>query len=219
MIQEIKDKESFLSLITENFISTLTSTISEKGNAKILLSGGSSPIELYEIWSSLDLPWEKIHIGLVDERFVDTSDINSNELLIHKHLLKNKAKNACFVGMIHNLGDILVNQEALEKIYQTFYNADYILLGMGDDGHTASIFPNDTNSELAFETEMLTAVTNSPKHPQRRLSCTPKMIQSSPQVVLMMAGEKKRKIFHNSKKQNLPISKISKYIHKTFILL
>jgi len=57
-------------------------------------------LELYEKWSKLDLPWHAIQVGLVDERFVDPTDENSNELLINTHLLKNKAANASFLGMV-----------------------------------------------------------------------------------------------------------------------
>jgi 6-phosphogluconolactonase len=219
MIKEFKDKEKYLSALLEDFSHTVLNAIKKKGFATVLLSGGSSPLEFYERLSTTILPWECIRIGLVDERFVDPTDDFSNEKSLHTHLLKNKASKASFYGMVVSSTDILSNWEIIEKTYSMFIEADYILLGMGEDGHTASIFPNDINSDLTFETNNLSAITNAPKYPIKRITCTPKLIKSSTHVVLVLTGERKKSVYEEAQISQLPVSKFTNHIHQIFIYL
>jgi 6-phosphogluconolactonase len=126
---------------------TLREVIANKGEATLAVSGGKSPIALFKHLSNADLPWEKITITLVDERCVATDDNDSNEKLVRQHLLVNKAKNAAFIGLYQSKYTIT---EMITHLNEHSTNIDVAILGMGEDGHTASIFPECDNLEEAL---------------------------------------------------------------------
>ncbi len=187
-----------IKLIVEN-------AIKEKGKAYLLLSGGSTPLPLYKSIADCDLDWDNIHIGLVDERFVDQSSGFSNEALI-RNVFK-KIKNENFSSMVINQFDLAKNLEEVSLNYTPFIGADVVLLGMGDDGHTASIFPNDPMSELAIQDENPgICYTNSPNHPTKRITCNGSMLSSSSNLFLYFTGLKKLDKFKLAKEEGTPIS-------------
>ena len=109
----------------------LSEAIIKNDFASFIVSGGSSPISIFQDLNNSDLDWSKIKISLVDDRFVDKSHDDSNEKLLHDHLLINNAVIANFVSLKSNFEDVL-------KINKPF---DLMLLGMGEDAHFASLFP------------------------------------------------------------------------------
>ncbi|WP_331346514.1 6-phosphogluconolactonase [Cellvibrio sp. UBA7661] len=120
----------------------LRQSIEERGEATFMVSGGSTPEPLYKALSNSDLDWESIYVALVDERWVDFDHDKSNEAFTVKHLIQNKAVVANLVGMKNSAetaAEGLVDCEAAyQQLAQPF---DITILGMGSDGHTASLFP------------------------------------------------------------------------------
>ena len=191
--------------LTEDIKLIVENAIKKKGKAYLLLSGGSTPLPLYKSIANCDLDWDKIHIGLVDERFVDQSSGFSNEALIKNVFQKLKTSN--FSSMVINQFDLAKNLEDISLNYAPFIGADIVLLGMGDDGHTASIFPNDPMSEQAIKEENVgICYTNSPNHPTKRITCNLSMLTSSSHVFLYFTGLKKLDKFKLAKQEGTPIS-------------
>jgi len=182
--------------------------IKNYGDARILLSGGSTPINLYSSLSQENIDWGKVKVGLVDERFVDQKSNYSNETLIKNNLIKNSAKTAILSSMVCCIDDELLNLEMVRSNYSCFIErTDFTLLGMGNDGHTASIFPNDMESDkLMNSINIGVFTTKAPNYPYNRITCSKEFIAKSNAIVLFFTGEHKFNILKNSNNTNVPIS-------------
>lgn len=119
----------------------LTAAISDKGYASIAFSGGSTPKGLFKELSNKNIDWSNVTITLVDDRWVDTKSSDSNDRLLRENLLQNYAAKATFFSL--KQVDALTEQYLTDLIEQanSFLPLDVVILGMGEDGHTASIFP------------------------------------------------------------------------------
>ena len=137
------DKAQLESTLAEEISQKLKQEINNNGEATLLVSGGSTPKKLYEILSNTEIDWNNVSIGLIDERFVATDTDESNELLIKNTLLKNKAADAKFIGLVFSIKDYEENLNiAISKNTPFYKSITCSILGMGLDGHTASLFPN-----------------------------------------------------------------------------
>ena len=199
-------KEELEDALLQDIKLLISEDITKFGKATILLSGGSTPSGLYRKLSSTQLDWSKVIVGLVDERFVENSSDYSNEKLVKTCFLINEAKNATFIPMIFSADNEALNLLRTNESYAVFNDASVIILGMGEDGHTASLFPKDSDSNKAMDSEQNIYFTNSPINPTRRITCTPKLLLSSKNIFLMLTGENKKEVLFSAAKNKLPIS-------------
>ena len=196
----------------------LSEAIQKKGNATLLLSGGSTPGGVYRLLSDTDLDWSNVTVGLVDERYVGPDSEFSNHLLLNNTLFQNKAQNASFEPMVSNLADYIKNEQEIEAAYRIFTEPDVVLLGMGPDGHTASIFPNDPASLKALDLQSTRLIlnTNAPAHPTQRITCSAALLCRAKHLLLMLTGEQKLEVFEHAEKLKLPIAAFQNHIQKTY---
>jgi 6-phosphogluconolactonase len=178
-----------------------------KGIAKVLLSGGGTPIPVYEMLSDSSLNFSKIEFGLVDDRFVPIQDKASNEGVIRK--IFNNQSDFSLESMVLYPKDYTQSIAHCNQTYLKFIHGDVILLGMGGDGHFASLFPNDESSSkglLANEYGCLG--TNAPSHPTKRISTNLALIESIEHRILLITGKDKLDKLKASSKERTPISYI-----------
>ena len=191
----------------------LQTALDKKGAAVLAVSGGRSPIAFFEALSQKDLDWANIGLTLVDERIVPVNHADSNTGLVREYLLKNKAAAAGWIPMVEENADeaALAPEAAVATALKHYRQPDALVLGMGGDGHTASLFPQapqlDKGLDLANEVPLLhtTPVTA----PHERISMTLAAILNTPAVFLAIQGDEKKKIFDEAAKglnKTFPIS-------------
>lgn len=205
MILEFESKEKMFESLCSKVIEDLKEAINTNGTATLLVSGGSTPKPLFQLVNQSELDWEKVTIGLVDERYVNNTSEFSNENLVINNLVTNLAKKATFIPMVFHSENENLNLDMVKKAYNVFENPTVVLLGMGDDGHTASIFPNDEASTIANSTSELIAITNAPNHPKRRITCSTFLLKNAKHTYLLFTGENKKVILEEAKEKNYPI--------------
>ena len=176
----------------------LTTAIAVRGRASLVVSGGTSPIALFEALRTRPLDWTRVSITLADERWVDLADPGSNEKLVREHLLRDAAADAHFVGLktaaeTPELGAIAA-WELIAGLPRPF---DALILGMGDDGHTASLFPDSPQLARAIDPEAPPGCIGmiSPTAPRARLSLNLAALLDSRQLFLLLSGESKWQVY------------------------
>jgi 6-phosphogluconolactonase len=170
----------------------LRDAVLEQGSATFIASGGRTPEPVYDILARADLPWDKVRVTLTDERWVDVHAAESNERMVRDRLLVERAASAALVPLktAHASAEEAVSD--VEARLRDLLPADVVLLGMGEDGHTASLFPGGP-----VEAEGL-AVGAGP-----RLSLTMEALQPRRLTVLLISGEAKRRVLEDG--ASLPI--------------
>ena len=186
--------ESLALDLSQNICEILKEAIKEKGYATMAVSGGSTPKLLFEELSRINLDWSKVDLTLVDDRWVDADHEDSNELLVRTHLLKNKAEKTNFIPLKNDAKTtnegVPSSEERLKSFTMPF---DIVILGMGEDGHTASLFPcsEELSEGMDLNTESLLIATTPKTAPYERISLTAKTIIESRKVVLLLCGSSK----------------------------
>jgi len=195
----------------------LSEALSKHGVATLLVSGGSTPAPLYEALSKTELNWKKIKVALVDERWVDNDHSASNEALVKRSLLINNAKAAEFIGMKTSAITALAGQAETEANYRRLPQPfSLAIVGMGPDGHTASLFPHAKGLAQAIQTdnENLTAAINATQSEvtgpnTERLTLTLSALMKTDRLVILFTGEDKLTVFNAAQKpgsiEDMPI--------------
>ncbi len=200
-LRDFPDRHFLAKELANKVASLLAKGIKQNGIASLAVSGGSTPVELFERLSGMDIPWKNVVISQVDERWVSPDDKDSNERLVRTHLLKHKAVVAQFSGMKNDAatagqGEIKC-EEQLKKVPLPF---DVLILGMGDDGHTASLFPGA--KKLFAATDMnsgRTCMALAPvTAPHERMSLTLPVILSANNIFLHIVGRAKREVLERA---------------------
>lgn len=176
----------------------LRGAIASRGVALLIVSGGKSPARFFDLLSNVDLDWTRVAITLADERRVADDSPRSNARLVRERLLRNRAERATFTP----LADVRLPEDqelvaASARIANLPMPADVVVLGMGDDGHTASWFPGADGLAEAMDpaARQLVAPIRAPDAPEPRLTLTGRVILRARAIALEIQGEAKLTTF------------------------
>ncbi len=179
-----ENRESLASALAADVAEALVQQVAAKGKACLAVSGGNTPKLFLETLSRIDIPWRQVVITLVDERKVPETSPRSNAALVRENLSQNKAAAAEFVPLFDNL------QAQNVPVF------DVAVLGMGNDGHTASFFPcgNTLAEALDPHAKQRIVELSAPGAGEPRLTFTlPSLLQAS-LLCLHIEGQSKRNV-------------------------
>lgn len=213
-INSFANPEELAELLAVKIADILQGAIVDRNNACLIVSGGSTPIPLFKTLSKQKIDWSKVSITLADERWIDVSDKESNENLVRRYLLRNKAHEAAFIGLKTGFDSALKSESLCEKLLQTLPRADVLILGMGLDGHTASLFPDAPQLVTALDMHSgKSCMAITPEHaPHHRMTLTLPTLLNARSIFLHITGKEKllvlQKAFGDGPVQKMPIRAI-----------
>lgn len=195
-VEVLSDKDALIHRSLTLVLEKLDAALAARGQFTIALSGGSTPKPLYEAMARQNLPWEKIHVFWGDERYVPPNHPDSNEGMARQAWLNQVAIppeniHPMPTGATDPAAAAQQYEQTLNEFFQIpsgeFPSLDVILLGMGDDGHTASLFPHTNALQVCDR-----SVTVGNKDGQPRITFTVPLINSARAVMFIVAGASKQ---------------------------
>jgi 6-phosphogluconolactonase len=174
----------------QHILASAQQAIAAHGTFKLVLAGGTTPEKIYRLLAKADADWAKWIVYYGDERCLPADDAERNSMIAKQTLLDHVPIPA---GQVFTLQAELGGEVAAEQ-YRPIVAAampfDMVLLGLGEDGHTASLFPGHIHNA----DELVHAVYNSPKPPPKRVSISAKALSNTHELLFLVTGTNKRPI-------------------------
>jgi len=207
------DIESLSKKLSNNILKIAKRSINVRGCFKIVLAGGTSLISTYKILCKAESDWGNWHIYIGDERCLPLNDKIRNDYNINKVWLKNSLIPKKNINFIHS--ELGVENGALhyERVVENIGYFDVVLLGIGEDGHTASLFPGHVYNDKDIVIER-----NSPKYPKNRISMSYSRLNKSRFVFKVISGSSKSNFINFLLKgKSFPVNNIKGKCEKIYL--
>ncbi|HHH89688.1 MAG TPA: 6-phosphogluconolactonase [Aliiroseovarius sp.] len=192
-LHEYPDREMLFLGLADQMASDLADGLRRRDRAALAVPGGTSPGPVFDTLRGVALDWDRVDVVLTDERWVPEDDPRSNTRLLREHLLQDKAAAAHLVPL-H--ADTPTPEEAipgLEGAVRAMMPLDCLLLGMGEDMHTASLFPGGDKLDLALSpTAPALVAMRAPGVEEPRVTLTLPVLKSAFASHLLILGDAKR---------------------------
>lgn len=201
MLNKYISSEHLNTAFANKILAKLRRGIEQNGVATLAVSGGSTPKPLFALLASKAFDWSDVIVTLVDERWVDAQHADSNEKLVKENLLVEKAAAAKFVALTADCDTPCeAEQEISQRIDEIADEFDVLILGMGEDGHTASLFPcsEQIDAGLNLERELSAIGTQPTTAPHLRMSMSLAKIIKAKNIYLHLVGEKKLTVLEDA---------------------
>jgi 6-phosphogluconolactonase len=200
---EFANREQFNGSLVQRLMDSLQSATISQRRVLFGVSGGSTPMPVYQALAQRELAWNRIKLLLVDERWVPINHADSNERNIREAFSSNPIAEKNIMGLWSDKANLEATAVAADqKFAQINEVLDVVLLGMGEDGHFASLFPACTNFDAAISTQgsrFVLPMSPMPAHAQHsRLSMSLAYIARAKRIILAITGENKRRVLQQA---------------------
>lgn len=210
-VQRFDHWDALVAAAAERLAQALEDGLAREGAASIAVAGGSTPADIYRRLSGRALDWSRVSVTLTDERWVDSASADSNARLVRETLLQAEAARARFVPLKDDAAPIPERAaETAEAALAPLQPLDAVLLGMGSDGHFASLFPGNPALAAGLDPRasrrVMAVPAGAPAPPQPRLSLTLPAISSARLVLLVIRGSEKLEVLQRAREAALPVA-------------
>lgn len=191
------DSHALAAAFSETLAGKLGEGIAERGSALLALSGGSTPKELFAVLSLAELDWARVTVTLVDERWAPETDSRSNAGMLKSLLLQHRAAAARFVPLYNDAATVEDGLASTRKLTRELaLPFDAVVLGTGDDGHTASFFPGGDHLRQALDLEGSERIITmrAPGAGEARITWTLSALLQTRALYVHIQGEEKRRV-------------------------
>ena len=195
---EFSTIEAAAGSLAEDLNTILQKAIDANGHAYFAVSGGRTPRFVFSRLRKMELDWSRVFITLTDERWVPVRDPHSNERLVRSLLMQGAASAASFVPLYGGESSPESGQAACEaRLLEVGKPLDAVYLGMGRDGHFASLFPGDPAVDIR---EGLCVAVPETSYRVGRMSLTANAILAAKKLILLYAGSDKHAVYQEATK-------------------
>jgi 6-phosphogluconolactonase len=195
------DKTTLARELAEAVADRINAAIADRGVAAIAVSGGSTPGKFFQaLGKTRSIDWEKVIVTLVDERWVDETNDRSNALLVNEKMLQGPAAVARFFplysgGTEPDATQVAKTNALLAELPKPFAA---VILGMGNDGHTASFFPGGDTLSEALSAEGPTLAIRAPGAGEPRITFTLPRLLETDGLYLHIEGDEKARVLETA---------------------
>ncbi|SQF95969.1 6-phosphogluconolactonase [Paucimonas lemoignei] len=192
-VREFDNPQQLAETLAANVAEQLRTAIAANGLATLVVSGGRSPVAFFQSLAVQPLDWSNVVVSLADERWVPVEHADSNAGLLQRFLLQGPAADARFLGLYNAAESLEDAALATDRALAELPPIDVLILGMGDDGHTASLFPNSPNLSEALDLNSARRCLPmlAPTVPHQRLTLTRQLLASARRPILSVSGQAK----------------------------
>ena len=202
-IEVATSREALAKTCADYIAAELRAGIEQRGRASLVVTGGSTPAECYRVLAQEDLDWSKVSVTLSDERWVDTLSPQSNEKMVRETLLTGPAAAANFLSLKARRGGVEDGAKRADQAVRALAPFDVVLLGMGEDGHIASLFPGNPATPGGLNMDaprwVVGVAPGAPAPDLPRVSLTMAALTAARQIIVLITGDAKWQIAREAK--------------------
>ena len=210
------DAAAMASALSQRLQTLARAAVDARGTAAIGLAGGSTPMAAYAEFAAADMPWQKVRLALIDERFVPLSDNQSNEANIASAFAGIKSRLGAWLGLYRNADDIAACAQTAGEAMQAFgLPFDVTVVGMGSDGHIASLFAESPDYAAAMQPDnpgLIAPIRFAEESKTGRLSMSLQALLKTRHVLICITGDEKREVLQHSLDGSAPHYAVARFL-------
>lgn len=213
IFSEYKDKTTLMAGLADRVAQELAALIDANGATRLTVPGGSTPGPMFDQLCKADIDWAKVHVMLSDERWVPLDSDRSNTGLIKSRLLQGKAAAAQYVPLYNGSDTAQMGAAEIAASVEDHLPLGVVVLGMGNDMHTASLFPGAKELALGQSDDAPAALAVRPGHGlEDRITLSARALLTATHIHVLIVGNEKKTSLETAKETAIDKAPIAQFL-------